>query len=274
MDQSLWLIALGLAVGALGTLIGAGGGFVLVPVLLIMYPASNPETITSISLAVVFFNALSGSVAYARMSRIDYKSGLLFAVATIPGAIAGALSTDYIPRRAFNAGFGILMIAAAVYLFMQRQEKPAPAVNPAKRRTTRRLVEKNGTVHVFSYDLKLGMGLSLFVGNLSSLLGIGGGIIHVPALVRLMNFPVHVATATSHFMLAIMALTGTIVHIAGGSFSRDAMLQTIFLGIGALAGAQAGARFSSLVRGIWIIRALAVALGLVGVRILLMAAKL
>ena len=68
--EYLWLIPLGFVVGAYGTLIGAGGGFLLVPVLLLLYPRETPETITSISLAVVFFNALSGSIAYARMKRI------------------------------------------------------------------------------------------------------------------------------------------------------------------------------------------------------------
>src|SRR5919106_4850228 len=93
----LWLLPLGLLIGALGTLIGAGGGFILVPILLLVYPNEKTELITSISLAVVFFNALSGSSAYARMKRIDYKSCVIFSIATIPGAILGALSTAYIP---------------------------------------------------------------------------------------------------------------------------------------------------------------------------------
>src|SRR6185295_1618467 len=73
--QIWWLFPLGLLVGAFGTLIGAGGGFILVPILLLMYPNETSERIASISLAVVFFNAFSGSLAYARMKRIDYKSG-------------------------------------------------------------------------------------------------------------------------------------------------------------------------------------------------------
>lgn len=56
----------GFFIGGYGTLIVAGGGFVLVPLLLLLYPNESTETLTSISLAVVFFNALSGSVAYAR----------------------------------------------------------------------------------------------------------------------------------------------------------------------------------------------------------------
>ena len=271
MEQYLLLIPLGFIVGAFGTLIGAGGGFVLVPVLLLLYPQASPETITSISLAVVFFNALSGSWAYARMARIDYKSGLLFAAATVPGAIVGALTTGYISRGAFNGVFGVLMIVAAAYLILHPNAERAPLERRSKRHITRNVVENNGTAHVFSYDLRLGMGLSLFVGYISSLLGIGGGIVHVPALVHLLNFPVHIATATSHFILAIMALTGTIVHIATGSFSHGGVYRTIFLGIGVLFGAQVGASFSTRVRGVWIIRGLAVALSLVGIRILIMA---
>ena len=60
-----WLIGLGLGVGLYGTLIGAGGGFVLMPVLLLLYPEMKPENLTAISLAVVFFNAASGTESYA-----------------------------------------------------------------------------------------------------------------------------------------------------------------------------------------------------------------
>lgn len=271
MEHCLWLIPLGFLVGAFGTLIGAGGGFVLVPVLLLLYPFASPDTITSISLAVVFFNALSGSWAYAQMKRIDYKSGLLFAAATIPGAILGALTTDYIPRRLFDGAFGLLMTAAAVFLFFHRTEEGKPIKNESRCHISRNLVEKDGTFHVFSYDMRIGVGLSLFVGYISSLLGIGGGIIHVPALVRLLNFPVHIATATSHFILVIMALTGTIVHIATGSFSHGGVHQTVCLAIGVMLGAQAGAVLSNRVHGIWIIRSLAAALAFVGIRIFIMA---
>ena len=271
MEHYLGLVALGLALGALGTLIGAGGGFVLMPVLLLLYPQMSPDTITSISLAVVFFNALSGSWAYARMRRIDYRSGLLFAAATIPGAIIGALTTDYIPRHLFDAIFGLLLISAATYLFFHRIDERKPVGERNTRHIARNVVETNGTVHIFSYDLRLGMGWSLCVGYVSSLLGIGGGIVHVPVLVRLLNFPVHIATATSHFILAIMALTGTIVHIARGSFSHGGIHQTICLAIGVLIGAQAGAALSTRVHGMWIIRGLAIALVFVGIRILVMA---
>jgi len=273
MEHYSWLLVFGLLVGTLGTLIGVGGGFVLMPVLLLAYPQASTETVTSISLAVVFLNASSGSWAYAKMQRIDYRSGFIFAAAAIPGAILGALTTDYIPRRLFNVIFGILMIIAAVFLFFYKPDKGRAAGEKGSHITTRHLIEKDGMVHTFSFNMRTGLVLSVFVGYISSLLGLGGGIVHVPVLVRLLNFPVHLAAATSHFILAIMALTGTIVHIATGSFSHGGVYRTIFLGIGVLVGAQIGARLSTRVHGIWIIRGLAIALTFVGVRILIMAFK-
>ena len=268
MVQTLLCVLLGAGVGTCGTLIGAGGGFILVPVLLLLDPHATPDLITSTSLAVVFFNALSGSWAYARMGRIDYKSGLLFAAATIPGAIIGALTTDVIPRRVFDGVFGVLLVAMAAYLLLHRPVKEKATAAAGASTVTRTVVERNGTAHVYTFNPKIGMGLSLGVGYLSSLLGIGGGIIHVPALVRFLNFPVHIATATSHFMLAIMALTGTLVHIANGSFSHGGVSRTICISIGVIFGAQIGAALSRRIHGHWIIRVLAIALASVGIRIL------
>jgi hypothetical protein len=271
MAQCLWLIPLGFGVGALGTLIGAGGGFILVPVLLLAYPGWSPELVTSISLVVVFFNALSGACAYARMKRIDYRSGLLFAAATIPGAVLGALSTAHIERRSFNGIFGVVLFAIAVFLLVRPQRRTmTEGDSPGDGKSIRTLVDADGNRHSFVYRPVLGVVLSLFVGYVSSLLGIGGGIIHVPALVHLLRFPTHIATATSHFILAFTAFGGAAVHVARGVFSHGASA-TICLAAGALVGAQVGARASCRIRGAWIIRCLALALGSVGIRIFLMA---
>ena len=271
MSNYLWLIPMGFIVGSCGTLIGAGGGFILMPVLILLYPRESPEIIASISLAVVFFNALSGSWAYAGMKRIDYKSGLLFGLATIPGAILGALSTAYIPRQLFDAAFGLVLIAASLFLFLHTAGgEPVTSNSNRRHHLVRTIVEKNGTTHTFSYNLVTGVVTSFFVGYISSLLGIGGGVIHVPILAQLLNFPVHIATATSHFILAIMAFTGTVVHVLTGSFSHG-IYRTIYLSLGVLLGAQVGALLSNRVKGSWIIRGLAIALGFVGIRILILA---
>lgn len=271
MIQLLWLIPLGFFVGTFGTLIGAGGGFILTPILLLLYPDKSPETITSISLAVVFFNACSGSIAYSKMKRIDYKSGIMFAIATIPGSILGTITTSYIPRHIFNGLFGVLLVAASIFLFVKaKKEKHEKEQIIKENYITRTLIDAEGIKYVFSYNPVLGVVVSIFVGYLSSLLGIGGGIIHVPVLVNMLNYPVHLATATSHFVLAVMSLSGSMVHLVEGTL-QPGIVQTAALAVGVIFGAQLGARLSKKIHGTAIIKSLAVALALVGIRIFIMA---
>jgi hypothetical protein len=91
------LFVLGAAVGSYGTVIGAGGGFLLVPLLLLLYPADPVTTLAGLSLAVVGLNALSGSLAYAWQGRIDFPLGLRLAAASVPGTAAGAVLTRFVP---------------------------------------------------------------------------------------------------------------------------------------------------------------------------------
>src|SRR5688572_8057337 len=102
MLQFVQLAPLGFVIGLYGTLVGAGGGSVLIPTLLLMFPNESPAALTSVSLAVVFFNAYSGTIAYMRTRRIDYYAGTLFTVAGIPGAILGVLLVHEVPRSLFD----------------------------------------------------------------------------------------------------------------------------------------------------------------------------
>jgi len=261
-------LPLGLAVGVLGTLVGAGGGFVLMPVLLFLNPNDSPELLTSISLAVVLANALSGSIAYGFRRRIDYRSGVVFALATIPGSVAGAFLTESVPRRTFDGLFGGLMVAAAAFLVLRPRVEEAPSGRRPRFAWSRALVDADGRRHRYRYNVVLAVALSAVVGFVSSFLGIGGGILHVPALIYLLDFPLHVATATSHFVLSVMAAAGTTVHVANGAFAHGGVRRTLLLSAGAVAGAQIGAWLSGRVHSRTILRLLAAALGLAGARIL------
>ncbi|HEY2541618.1 MAG TPA: sulfite exporter TauE/SafE family protein [Gaiellaceae bacterium] len=249
-ETALLLVAIGFGVGTFGTLVGAGGGFILTPILLLLYPHDSPRTITAISLAVVFFNAASGSTAYARQRRIDYRSGTVFALATLPGAVGGAFLVGHVSRHAFNGIMGGVLALLAVWLLAgERWPLPKPA-DPLRR----------GALY------------SLGVGFISSFLGIGGGVIHVPLLVRALGFPMHLATATSHFVLAVMAGAGTITHIALGSFAHGhGWRRTAALSVGVVAGAQLGAHVSLRLRGAVIQWLLAAALLALAARLLLAA---
>lgn len=271
MENSLILILLGLIVGTFGTLIGAGGGFLLVPILIIFYPEFTPEAITAISMGVVAVNAISGSFAYAKSGRIDYKAGFTFALYTIPGSILGVYTVQLISPRLFNIFFGILLIVLSSYLFLKNNStsKGSKKIN-LKGYKTRELTDKSGITYKYSYKESIGAAISIVVGYISPLLGIGGGIIHVPAMVNILGFPVHIATATSHFILAVMASVNVITHLFEGTYNDPHVLYTLlFLCIGVIPGAQLGAHFSHKVKGHIIIRILSICLILVGIRILL-----
>src|ERR1700759_2000148 len=117
------LLLIGFVIGTCGTLIGAGGGFILVPFLLLTDHSLSTEIVTAISIAVVAANAISGSIAYARSGRIDYKAGLLFAACIISASILGVLITAYIPRVAFRFFFGLLLIGLSVLLFLKKRQQ-------------------------------------------------------------------------------------------------------------------------------------------------------
>ena len=246
-DPSPWLILLGAVAGGVGTFIGAGGGFLLVPALIFLYPDAAPDTITSISLAVVSCNAVSGSIAYARMKRIDYGWGWRLALAAAPASVLGALTTSLFPRRTFDAAFAVVLLLAGLAMLRW----PEPPLKEGHQRKT-----------------GLGMSLSAGAAYVSSLFGIGGGGLHVPVLVYVLGLPAHMATATAQFILAGMALLATATHIVTGTLAGS-VWPTLYLAAGALVGAQVGAAFSNRVHGTTLIRGLAVALGVVGVRILL-----
>ena len=266
----LLLVPLGFVVGAYGTIVGAGGGFVLVPLLLLIYPDEEPATITSISLGVVFFNAVSGSWAYARLKRIDYRSGLAFAAAALPGAIAGVFLVHIVPRALFDILFGVALLSVAAYTIWQANRTQAMRPPVAGRFVVRRVMPgaDEGTSFRYSFNMAHGVAISAVIGLLSSLLGIGGGVFQVPAMVNVLRFPVHVAVATSQFVLMFMSGEASALHLLNGAYFGEDAGRVLLLALGAIPGAQVGARLAQRFRGTLISRLLALALVVVGARLL------
>jgi hypothetical protein len=219
-----------------------------------LLPGESPATVAAVSLAVVFFNAYSGTIAYMRMGRVDYRAGALFTAAGLPGAVVGTLLVHEMPRSLFDPIFGILLLAIGGLLVAN----PLGVGGDSQEHLSKGVSERR---------MLLGSVGSAYISVLSSLLGIGGGIIHVPFLIRALRMPPHTATATSHFVLTFVALTATVTHVALGEFERG-LPQTMYLAVGVMMGAPLGASLSTLLHGSLIVRLLAVALCLVGLRLL------
>jgi uncharacterized membrane protein YfcA len=245
------LVILGFAVGTFGTLVGIGGGIILVPLFLLLLHYT-PQHAIGTSLAVVFFNALSGTYAYIEQKKVFYDAGIRFSLATIPGAVIGSYLANYFTSKTFNITFGVLLLCLAVLMFYRSARKQVP--------------EKPFNKDDFQYNRPLGVVLSVGVGFLSSILGIGGGIIHVPILVYLLGFPTHVATATSHFVLAISSFFGVASHLLLGNIL---VVPALAIGAGAAIGAQVGAKLSLKMKSRPILILLSLSMAALGLRLAL-----
>ena len=179
-----------------------GGGLIMIPLFTFaLTPSifhSAPE-IVGTSLFGVFLNALSGTYAYVKQHRVYFKAAIPFAIATLPGAILGSLVSDYFTGPTFSLSYGIFILIISAIMYWNSSNKKAIATNFDET--------------LFIARKKLGIILSMFVGFISSIFGIGGGIIHVPVMIYALAFPPHMATATSHFVLAVSSFMGVTSHI-------------------------------------------------------------
>ncbi|MCH8109881.1 MAG: sulfite exporter TauE/SafE family protein [Chloroflexi bacterium] len=266
----LWLILLGFGTGVYGVLVGAGGGFILGPILLIFF-GMDKENVAGTTLALVAVNSISGSIPYLRMGLIDKRSGLLFVIAAIPGTIYGVFALSAINAGAFRILFGGLLLALAAFL-MVRPQVTRRIYQDTKASTiglvqTRRINASNGQ----SYEYRVNEGwMTLFnlpLGFISSFFGVGGGFLRTPILVYGFNFPVQVAVATSIFTLAFITTIGAVTHALMGHV--DWFPTFVWAGIGLVAGGQVGARLAGKLKGVWILRLLMVIVLVLGIRLVI-----
>ena len=259
----LLAVLFGVGIGALGTLVGVGGGFLIVPVIALVQPSWETRTVTAFSLAVVCANACSGTLAYLRQGRVDVRSAIPFAAAAIPGVFVGVLGADHLERGWFDPLFGVLLLLMAGWLAL----KPHSAPGGPPGRTRRELVDAQGLRYAWTFDMRLGLAGSVVVGVISALFGIGGGPIQVPFLVAVLDYPEHVATATSHAVLAVTSLVALVLHALQGDYAGD-LGATLATALGAVLGAPIGARLSRHVSGATLMRILAAMLAFIAFRLL------
>ena len=257
--EFLLFLLLGTGVGIFGSLVGIGGGLICVPVFIFfmseggIYPYfSTAAQITGTSLFIVLANAMSGAWAYIRQKRVFFHAAIPFAIATLPGAFLGSWIVDKFTVGMLNLYYGIFIGCMAMLMYW----------NATRAKHENMLAVPEG----FQYNRSIGIVASMGVGFLSSIFGVGGGIIHVPMMVYVLDFPVHIATATSCFILAVSALGGTVTHVL---LDHVVWLPAVCISIGAAAGAQIGARISRRTRSKTILVLLALAMLCVSVRLII-----
>jgi uncharacterized membrane protein YfcA len=220
MFEYLGLILLGFAAGIIGSMIGLGGGFVVVPIL--TFFGFSPQLAASDSLFAAFSNAVASTMSYAKQKRIEYSIGLKLGLLSVPGTILGAYISDGITPSSFKILFGIVLLASSIYIFLKRKMESK---------------EYNLSKQI----MILAVGASFFAGIISSLFGIGGGVVFVPLMVIAIGLSMKMAAPTSQFILLFASASGMIAHALLG---HPDFYQALFLSIGAFAGGLVGSRLS------------------------------
>lgn len=220
MIEEIWLIPLGFVGGILGSMIGLGGGIIIVPVL--TFVGFPPTLAASNSLFATFSNAAASTISYSRQKRIEYSVGLKLGILAIPGTILGAYVSSDVTPGIFKILFGLVLVSSSVYIFLKRKIESK---------------EKNASKQIWV----LAVGASFFAGIISSFFGIGGGIIFVPLMVVAMGMGMRTAAPTSQLILLFASFSGLVTHSMLG---HPDYFQSLMLAVGGFGGGILGARLS------------------------------
>ena len=261
--QFVLLALLGVGVGTLGAMVGVGGGFLLVPALLFMFPEAEPAVITSMSLTAVVLNAASATVGYRRRRRQDFRTGAIFTATAVPASMVGALLTRVIGRGAFEAVFGVALILGALYLGW-RGLRFAAEPRPSERGRPRRIVDRDGQVFEYRVDEPMAATIAPAAGLVASFFGIGGGIIHMPVMMLVLRIPSAIAVATSQLELMMASSAAVAVHLVFTYGQPDQWLRALIVGAGTMVGAQLGVVLAARVSGRFVLIAIAIGLVIAG----------
>lgn len=251
-------VLIGFLSAFIGSLVGLGGGVILVPAMLILYENlssfawANPQTIVGISLVTMVFTGLSSTIAYYQQRKVDIKTGVTFLIGSIPGGIFGSWVNTQLDVANFSLYFGILMIFIFSLMLVDRNKLVKD--KPIKITKYTRTFELEGNTYQYNVPYIPAIFLAFVVGTLSGLFGIGGGTISVPAMMLFFGIPVQVAVATSMFMIFAVSIFSSSTHIF---FGHIAWTYVIFFIIGSYLGGTFGAKTSKLLKGRtleWILR--------------------
>lgn len=270
MSNVILLALVGLLGGTFGSMVGLGGGIFIIPVLTLFLDVPIHAAVAA-SLIAVVATSTSGCITYVRECLSNLRLAVTMETVLALGAMTGGLVGVLLDKETLSAVFGGVMVAVSVYVGTRGKAfEPARAVGADL-----------GSFGACYYDrsldcvveyrvrrLPLGLFLGLVAGNISGMLGVGGGFMTVPALRLGMGVPMRVAVATSSLMLGVTACAGALVYLARGTVDP---VVTVPVVLGVTVGALVGSRLASRVKSSVLAVVLAVVLFAFAVQMILAA---
>jgi len=259
MSLNIFLvIGLGVAVGFLSGMFGVGGGFLMTP--LLIFIGVPPTVAVATGANLITASSVSGAIAYWRRGGVDLKMGAMLTAGGAAGSFLGAWLFAYLQAIGqielaislvyvlFLGAIGGLMLYESLAAISRRRSGAPP---PRRRR-------RLGWLHALPWKMRfrksrlyvsaaLPLVVGAAVGALAALLGVGGGFIMIPAMIYLIGMPTAVVVGTSLFQIIFVTAIITVLHSVNTQ-SVDVLL-TLLLLLGAVIGAQAGARSAQKLKG-------------------------
>ena len=247
MPTELLLVLSGLAAGAFGALLGLGGGILIVPILTLGFGVPLTTAIGT-SLVCVIATSTGAAAVNVRAGRADVRLGITLGAGTVVGAVTGGVVAGVLPERVLAGLFALLLAYTAFTMVRglvrggrpendERAERPATPDGP-------------GAPAYRSHRVPWAVGGSFVAGNVSGLLGIGGGVVTVPLIHLVMGAPIRVAVATSNYMIGITAAAGAYAYLFRGDVDPRQAAPVV---LGVAAGAALGAGASGRIRANWLV---------------------
>jgi uncharacterized membrane protein YfcA len=226
------LFGVGVAAGAMGALLGLGGGIFLVPALMMLFHLPIRVAVAASLIGVIATSA--GVAMMARPGRgADTDLAMRLELASAGGALLASFAVGRLSQGTLSLVFAGIVLATAVYTYVRAQRSRRPVTEQA--------VEALFAEDYVPARWPAGLAMTGVAGVLSGLTGTGGGFIKVPVMYSLMGVPLGVATATSNFMVSITAAASAMVYYARGDVRPLIAVPTA---LGVFAGAVVGARLA------------------------------
>lgn len=246
MEIGLLMIAGGVATGLFGSLLGLGGGVLLVPLLTLGFGLPVREAV-GVSLVCVIVTSGASAAVFLDRGVANLRLGMVLELFTAVGALLGGTIAFLLDERILAALFTLLLIYTAATMLRSGRGRSGESLGPA--------IEEPAGIPPPSSRSRLADGMSgpgyrvrapirgaaggVGAGVLSALLGIGGGLVMVPVMHLLMGVPLRIATATSNLMIGVTASTSAIVYLLRGGIDPYA---TAPAALGVFVGAAVGSR--------------------------------
>jgi uncharacterized membrane protein YfcA len=246
------LVAAGGAIaGGLGAMLGIGGGVFLVPFLNIGlgFPL---DLASGISLMTVIATSSVVSTNTAGRLLMNLRLGMLLQVPATAGALIASIAVSRMPRETLYIIFAVVTAAIALITLSRLERRNVildSSVDPGRFGGRFHEDESGGEVLYRTRRVPLAMAVSLTAGTVSGLLGLGGGILQVPALNAWCGVPMRAAAATSSVMIGVTAAASAPIYYARGDISPPLAAAAV---LGVLVGSRAGLRFSGRTKAKWL----------------------